>query len=325
MCKKLYLLLLALTLIGCAKPHSTDSKDQVMKQSLPSFVKKADDKYTLTRNDIVYTVSPSVGGRIESLQFQGEHTMLTPSSGSDDFNRWGNVFWPSPQADWGWPPLPVLDYKPYSVSVAGDFLVLTSDVEPQTNLQFEKHYGFSQAENTVHIRYRIYNRGDVSKTLAPWEITRFPPQGLSFFPEGKGEDFNGNFTPLPVTTKNNITWFDYNADELGPGDHKLMIDGAEGWLAYLNNDILFVKVFDDIKPEQAAPNEGEIEIYAKGIGIYIEVEQQGAYTTIEPGDSIEWNVQWALVSFSSDSGQTNVGNELLIEKTRAMVNAANAD
>lgn len=325
MCKKLYLLLLALTLVGCAKPHSTDSKDQAMKQSLPPFVKKADDKYTLTRNDIVYTVTPSVGGRIESLQFQGEDTMLIPTSDSDNLNQWGNVFWPSPQADWGWPPYPALDHKPYSVSFNDDFLILTSSVEPKSKLQFEKYYGFSEAENTVHIRYRIYNRSGASKALAPWEITRFPPEGLSFFPEGEGEAVKADFNPLPVTTKNSITWFDYKKDEIGPRDHKLMIDGTEGWLAYLNNNILFVKVFDDIKPKQAAPNEGEIEIYANGLGGYIEVEQQGAYEVIEPSGFIEWNVRWALASFSGDNKQSNVGNELLAEKTRAMVNGVNAN
>lgn len=325
MCRVLFLLVTVVLISGCGETGRESVQEKIMTEPLLAFVKKHADKYVLTRDDITYTVIPAVGGRIESLQFQGSETLLTPEPGSDNLNQWGNVFWPSPQADWGWPPAPAFDNEPYKVSANKDFLILTSAIEPKTQLQFEKHYGFSKASNSVHIRYRVYNRSDKSTKFAPWEVTRFPAAGVSFYPTGTGEAVKGNFEPLPITTVKDISWFPYNTDEIGPNGHKLIIDGSEGWLAYLNNDILFVKVFEDTTQEEAAPNEGEIEIYANGENIYIEIEQQGAYATLEPGEYVDWNVHWALANFSTDEAQAIVGNESLVEKTRALVNAVNRD
>ncbi len=267
-----------------------------MTNTLPYFIRKAGEKYILSQDNIVYIVNSAIGGRIESLQFNGAETLLTPESGSDNLNEWGNVFWPSPQSDWGWPPSPTLDYKPYTVEANDNFLILSSEVDKASGFRFEKYYGFSETKNRVRMRYRIYNHAGTIKKVAPWEITRFPPAGRVFFPKGKGEAVIGDFDPLPTITENGITWFNYNHNEIGPRDHKLMIDGSGGWLAHCNKDVLFVKHFNDITLSQAAPNEGEIEIYAKGVGTYIEVEQQGAHTSLSPGEFLEWQVEWSLAA-----------------------------
>jgi hypothetical protein len=46
----------------------------------------------------------------------------------------------------------------------------------------------------------------------------------------------------------------------------------------------FGKIFD-IKAQEAAPGEAEIEV---------EVEQQGPYSTLAPGERLTWKVQWRL-------------------------------
>ena len=70
---------------------------------------------------------------------------------------------------------------------------------------------------------------------------------------------------------------------------------GKGWLAYYNNGLLLVKAFQDLKPEEPAPGEAEIQVYMNRGKSFIELESQGAYTTLEPGAKLEWTVKWYLL------------------------------
>ncbi len=81
------------------------------------------------------------------------------------------------------------------------------------------------------------------------------------------------------------------------GDAQLYTDGSEGWFAEVNGDVILIKKFPDITFEAAAPNEGEVELYAnKDIPqkSYVEIEHQGAFTELRPGQSFSWTMQWFL-------------------------------
>jgi hypothetical protein len=75
---------------------------------------------------------------------------------------------------------------------------------------------------------------------------------------------------------------------------KLFADGEEGWLAHVDGDLLFVKVFPEVSRERQAPGEGEVEIYVDPAGEFVEVEQQGPYEEIAPGGELRWACRWAL-------------------------------
>jgi len=51
-----------------------------------------------------------------------------------------------------------------------------------------------------------------------------------------------------------------------------------------------------LTPEQAAPGEAEIQVYVNQGKTYIEIESQGAYTALAPGESLSWTVRWYLKS-----------------------------
>ena len=78
---------------------------------------------------------------------------------------------------------------------------------------------------------------------------------------------------------------------------------GKGWLAYLNNGLLLLKKFDDLSPTQPAPGEAEIQVYVNRGKTYIELESQGAYTNLAPGESLTWTVRWRKPH--SRSGQTS--------------------
>jgi hypothetical protein len=75
-------------------------------------------------------------------------------------------------------------------------------------------------------------------------------------------------------------------------DSKVFADGA-GWLAQVTPDrLLYATSFPDIQPADAAPGEAEIEVFTNTS--YVEMEAQGAFTAIAPGDSLTWTVRWKL-------------------------------
>jgi hypothetical protein len=98
---------------------------------------------------------------------------------------------------------------------------------------------------------------------------------------------------------------------------KLMHDGAEGWLAQVNGDLLFIKKFIDVTPEKTAPDEGEIEFYANPDKSYIEIEQQGEYTSLKPGASLIWEVKWYLRTLPANA-KAEIGNEALVNYIRSI-------
>ena len=59
--------------------------------------------------------------------------------------------------------------------------------------------------------------------------------------------------------------------------------------------LLMIKKFADITPDQPAPNEAEIQVYVNQGKTYIELESQGEYKTLQPGESLTWEVKWYLI------------------------------
>lgn len=111
---------------------------------------------------------------------------------------------------------------------------------------------------------------------------------------------------------NGIAW--YQPDEAAE-NRKVNADG-KGWLAYCNNGLLLVKRFADLEASQPAPGEAEIQVYLNRGKTYIELESQGAYTTLQPKEELSWTVRWYLVP--CDGGAEP--SEALLKKAKGLVN-----
>ena len=57
-------------------------------------------------------------------------------------------------------------------------------------------------------------------------------------------------------------------------------------------------LYTDISSSQFAPGESEIEVYG-GSGYY-ELENQGAYTSIAPGEWLSWSVTWRATNLPAE-------------------------
>ena len=270
-------------------------------------------RYTITLQNQILEIDPAVGGRISSLTLDGEEILIGKDINS---SNWGSTFWPSPQSAWNWPPSAVLDNLPYAASVENQVLKLVSQTDPKLGYVFTKEISGNSQKLSFAIKYSITNKTMQTQQVAPWEITRVKPNGLTFYPTGPGEK-SGTLAPY-TENKAAITWFDYQFDKI-PTEHlKLFADGAEGWLAQVNQGKILIKQFPDVPAGKAAPAEGEIEVYSARTKNYIEIEQQGTYTELPPGAATTWEVTWYLRKLPNNI-KAESGNAALMDFVRELV------
>lgn len=268
-------------------------------------------RFALEVGEAILEGDASVGGRITGLRIGGRNLLTGPEV---DPGNYGSTFWTSPQSQWGWPPVPEIDSAPYDAAIEGEVVVLRGPVSPALGVAVEKRLSGDRGRGAFTLEYRVVNRGAAAARLAPWEITRVGPGGLSFYPTGAGV-----FPPSNLTVREAVgaTWFAYDASLIT--DHqKLFADGAEGWIAHVDGDVLFVKAFEHIPREAHAPGEAQIEIYANPGHTYVEIEQQGAYTELAPGGVLDWRVEW-LVRRLPAAVPRVAGSAELVAFARALV------
>lgn len=271
--------------------------------------------YTFTLGETVFAVDAAKAGRVVEFSLAGRN-ILTAARGPAD-NNWGSTFWTSPQSDWGWPPPEEIDSAPCRAELSGATLALAGETARTLGLAVSKRFSLDRAAAAVVIDYGIANRGKSPRAVAPWEITRVAAGGLTFFPTGEGGLRRGDQGLLAMQQTNGVAWFAYDADKIT--DHqKVFADGREGWIAHVAGDLLLVKAWADIAAPDAAPGEGEIEIYADPTHSYVEVENQGGYVTLPPGQSLVWSVRWFLRKLDP-SLELGAGSPALTACVRALL------
>lgn len=273
------------------------------------------EEFVIKSGPVKIQVDPKKGGRITKFLF-GVREVLLQEEKTPDF--YGSTFWTSPQADWGWPPYKTLDSDPYDVlKIDSTFLCIQSKIEPKTKLQVKKYFYSIAIDTAILIKYVVVNTSQSNSiSLAPWEVTRVPSRGLLFFPSSDKQAAN--------MYKSETKFFKYKDGYFGlylnagkvAKNFKLFEDG-DGKVAYINDSLLFVKTYPDIKPEKSAVDESEIELFINVDQHYLEIEQQGELKTLRPGDSLTWQVKWYLREYKlpvitkTDTSLKLFGDQLL--------------
>ena len=292
--KKFSLLLLAALCLGSAAASAQDI------QTLE------DSKYRISVGDVSLTVDTAHGGKILSYKL-GEAEVLNQGRMPNSF---GSTFWTSPQSEWNWPPVAEYDTKPFEAAVQDGKLVLTGQKSERFGYSVRKCFAADPADGAIVITYTIVNESAQTRQVAPWEISRVPNGGVLFF-DAKAVEPANNMAGLPFEFKYDAAW--YVMDEARE-NRKINADG-KGWLAFSSGGLLFIKQFQDLKAGEAAPAEAEIQVYANPGKTFVEIEEQGAYTTLAPGASLDWRVRWYLVPQTG----SDVPSEALLKQARGIV------
>jgi len=260
--------------------------------------------------DVRLEVDAARGGRVTALRL-GERNLL--SGAEIDAVNYGSTFWTSPQSAWGWPPDAEIDSAPYAGILDGEAVVLRGPASRALGVSVEKRVEVDRARRAFTLSYRVVSHAPAPVRLAPWEVTRVQPNGLTFFATGAGR-----YAPsdLPAQDVDGITWVHHDASVV-VGHQKLYADAGEGWLAHVDADALFVKTFDLVPRAAHAPGEAQVEIYASSLHRYVEVEQQGACETLAPGGALAWRVEWRVRRLPPEVAR-EVGSAALVRLARAV-------
>jgi hypothetical protein len=253
--------------------------------TLKQPIDRGDGKLVLEFGSTYFEVKPAHGGRITSLRQAGQELLWL--NGADNYaDALGSTFWPSPQS-WPWPPPAEIDTHAYAASVdPGGVITLQGEKNDATSLEVSKRFRADLTREALELEYSMTNAGDAPVSWAPWEITRMPAGGLAFWPTGGAP--HGD-KPMPNQGELGHTWCQ---PDQADGEGKLFADGAGGYLAYVLADRLLLKQFEDVPASAAAPDEAEIELYVNPDHSYVEVENQGRYGSIVPGQTVRWKVIW---------------------------------
>ena len=271
-------------------------------------------RYAFGAGDLLLEVDPNAGGRVTVFAIAGKNLLIGPEI---DPKNYGSTFWTSPQSDWGWPPIAEIDNLPYAARVVGSTLVLTGPTSRQLGVSVTKIFTVDAETASARIEYIVHNRGNAPCMLAPWEVSRVRVDGLTFFPTGEGE-YRYAAVPLRTQDAAGMTWFDYRAASIET-DSKFFADGRRGLLFHVTSEaVLFVKRFADAPAAERAPGQGEIEIYANAAHTYVELENQGPYRAIAPGESLSYRVDWFLRELPPGI-EAKLGNPALIEFAESIV------
>jgi hypothetical protein len=271
------------------------------------------DHFRLELGSLAIEVDAKDGGRIVEFSLDGQNALVTRAESGAAY---GSSFWPSPQSEWNWPPPVELDRDPWRATLTDRGVELTSGTSAALGLSAKQRIRLETAPPSASIEYTLHNHGTAARRVAPWQNSRVRPGGLTFYPSG---DATLPHSALKLAPKDGVTFFAHDPASMRL-NQKSFADGREGFLAHVDRELLFVKVFPDVPPNGAAPGEAEIEIYVDGAGKFVEVEQQGAFVEIPPGGTSSWSVRWLLERVPKELVAT--GNAALVERARTLAASA---
>ena len=306
----------------CAIRHNHDRRlEEIINkhcfQQLDDFRAQQSSK-KIKVGDVTMTIYPTKGAKIMSLKYKGQE-VISQQKAPESF---GSTFWTSPQKEWNWPPVQEFDKGVYQVEEHDGRLIMTSEVSPRLKYRVRKEFAAAspgpseggESGGGFVVTYSIINESDETRQVAPWEITRVENTGGVIFFDAPLD----GITPagiLPFKAEHGAVW--YNPDETNE-NRKINADG-KGWYAYCNKGLLLLKKFDDLPSQTSnlksqtsqlapAPGEAEIQVYVNRGKTFIELESQGAYTTLKPHEELSWTVRWYLVPVE---GQPQPSKELM--------------
>ena len=245
-------------------------------------------KYSLQNGKVTMTINAQHGAKILSFNYE-EQEIISQLRRPEAF---GSTFWTSPQKEWYWPPIPEYDKQAYQVEHKDNVLRMTSEVSQRMKYRICKEFSVDKKDGAFIITYYIINESDEPRKVAPWEVTRVVnDEGLIFFEAPADSIWPAGL--MDFKDAYGAAW--YKTDETGE-NRKVNADG-KGWLAYYHKGLLLVKRFEDITTSQPAPGEAEVQVYVNRGKAHIELESQGAYTTLQPKEQLSWTVRWYLLPF----------------------------
>lgn len=299
----LLLSLALLSLAACAVYAQSPRTTRVPYQGWANCIK-------LDNGTVELIATLDVGPRIMRFGFAGERNEFwenEPDLGQTGGDEWriygGHRLWHSPETK---PRTYYPDNAPIECIVARDGVRLVQPTEETTGIQKEIELRMSPTAAHVEVIHRLTNRGLWPIELAVWALTPMAPGGIAVIPVPTGDRDPFGLLPnrtialWPYTdmTDERVTWGkEYvllRQSSTAGRPFKVGVSADDGWIAYVRDDICFVKTFE-YKRGAVYPDGGSsVESWTSSDPNMLEVETVGPLTLLQPGETVEHVENWYL-------------------------------
>lgn len=271
----------------------------------------------LTNNEVELVVTLDVGPRIISYRLSGSVNVLKNydsmmgGTGETEWQlRGGHRFWLAPE-DLTRTYFP--DNRPVKWEPIGERGArFTPPPETEYGVQKVMEVRLPERGTRVEVTLRVTNIGTTATELAPWGPTVMAPGGVEIIPlppkrNHPGHPRNARSPADFAPNQELILWpyFDF-ADtrwtfgakyiflrqDVNKGPTKIGLAHREGWVAYLNSGLLFVKRFDYREGAQYPDLGTRYQTFSNED--MLEMETVGELVTLPPGKSAELVESWEL-------------------------------
>ncbi|WP_183114871.1 DUF4380 domain-containing protein [Flagellimonas pelagia] len=263
-----------------------------------------DNQFKVTVSNVSMVVDGNKGARITSFKINDQEVI---ASNKVHPYFYGSTLWLSPEGKWKGHG--ALDNGIYTVqSESSNVLRLVSLPDDKRGFQFSKEFQINEKDTSITVKYIIKNISDKVQEVAPWEVTRVSTGGLAFIPKRHKDDLPrpNKMYPVPPTVDDSGTiWYPYDSNTESP--QKFFMDGGDGWIAYVRDNVLFIKSFAMVDKGDSAPGESNVELYVNKEKTYVELENQGSYQNLGKNESLDYEVKWYVRKLPSTI-EPKVGN-----------------
>lgn len=264
--------------------------------------------YKLTNGIIELIVTSDVGPRIISLGFVGSNNMLRTESsqlGKTNQEEWmsfgGHRLWHTPE-DKKRTYYP--DSLPIEILEKNDIVRLKQYVEPTTGIEKSITIHLDNTRAIVKLDHKLTNYGIWPIETSAWAITVMAQGGKAILPlppRGSHPDFllpTNSLALWPYTDLSDPRWkFEFRniflqQDPAFKAPQKIGVFSTDGWLAYINNNELFIKL-TQVNLKGNYPDFGSnLEVFTNSK--ILELESLSPITRIAPNESINHTEVWFM-------------------------------
>jgi len=287
--------------------------------------------YCLTNGELELGIIPDIGGRIISLQVQGEellyvdkkHLGETFDLGRIDnlsqfkekfgFRLWGgDKTWVAPEKNWirGIPPLH-LDAGKYTAEVYENAIQMTSPVDQETGLQIIRRVAMLD-NGMIDLQQCFINRGTQRIQCGIWNVTQllhpfhiyFPSPKRSLIPDMR---FVASVRDKDILTSDIGDWVKISCEK--PLQFKYGSNIFQGKVLAIresfDHTIAMIKTFF-VNPQEKYPHGDMVEVYNSDEQPYLELEVLSPLVFLQPADQITHQQQWTLIRLNKKASLKEV-------------------
>jgi hypothetical protein len=278
--------------------------------------------YRLASDTTELIVTGDVGPRIIRFGFLREENEFAEfaqdlgKTGGTEFRMYGgHRLWCAPESvDYSY----YGDNHPLKVFEEKGALRVVQPPEPLTGIQKEMTISL-EGSNQARVKHVLRNTGASTVEFAPWPITMMAPGGVGIIPQPTPDDPEGLLPnrvlvlwPYTDMADPRIQWgskyIRLQQDPSAQTAFKLGLSADDGWVAYLRNDHLCVKLFELVEGATYPDFGCSVEMYTKDR--FLEMETLGPLQQLPPGSAAEHVERWFLFrGVGAGAGKMSIDEE----------------